>query len=1174
MRKLLGQPTTIPNETIDAGSPQLRPSASQSTVFTNRAPIACLDRSPDGNRAVIAGQKVFKTLRVDGPTITEDVDLRSIISSYATTHDIGSATADQLNIKAVKWSHTLLDTTIITACGNGRIVLYDLTRAGEGLEVARIQEHARQVHKLDINPFKCNWLLSASQDGTVKSFDLKAPFDGRNGPTFRTWHTFKCNADAVRDVKWSPTDGFEFACSTDAGVVQKWDVRRPNAPILKIKAHQSACFSIAWHPDGDHLVSGGIDQNCHVWDVSKSAERGQKPRYSFTTPAPVSSVSWRPACWSATAKGRRAAQVTVAYDDTNTAKHQNSTVHLWDLARPTMPFKEIEQWDCSPIGLLWNTRDLLWSVDREGRFIQTDVAFVPQLIERRSLSTFAFSPIGDVLMLLEARQPPRRSRPSISSPEASPSYQHKPNAPLLSVSRSDSEEDVVGSFLGPRQRKRRRHGERVHSLSTTPPTITGMVDSKVMSLDDAMKITGQYKPQQVMAIGHAPSTAKKDLYKYFSNIYLERLMKDIISSDEQAINTRLASTMERFARSAESIAHFRLAQTWRLLAYTMNLLLTRRAEYHRRLRLEEPKPSPRDKISKESLQDSSIRRTRGEETPRKFPRAASPFSSPLQPTPKAVISEDVESTSNVATPLVRPVRDAIIHETREAMHTPLVEDDILELPEAAHKAVPSPIPVPGSSNSSDHTASSIEGYDFYGMESFSPAIDYVAPPRKQPLRLDYSESRETARRMQPQRHDSGESFQMFSSSVDSQPRFMSSSESDAHSKDHASSLRDRVSSWENSLPSRQKHRSSIDSNAPGQSESSDDRFTPDSPDPNRAIRNGIAKTAAPPPILRIQEASVPTALQSQLVKTPIEDMSLNPSENTSNNPDIIESDYFPWENDPEFTISPIDPTVIAQRSITFEAQTGVLNASAMILLLRQLLSPGAIDDIQAGAILAQYHQRLKSMRLFPEAAMLRNLSVPHYPNVFAMAQEDITIGYFCTDCQKPLENDPLIPNSQWRCPRCRQAVNGCAVCLQREAEDLNYDASETVENVLWWYCPGCGHGGHNACMAAWHAGPKYEEGTTYSGGCCPLEGCLHPCLPGTWRDLQAAEKAAKKQRELDLLVRENSRQGSGRGRGVRRDVREVNQSKAVEGVRAALGLGALERKKSVKVVAPGEEGKG
>src|SRR2546421_622445 len=113
MRKLLGQPQTATNESIDTSnidSPQLRPSASQNTAYSAGAPIACLDRSPDGQRAVIAGSKVFKIVRVDGSTVTEDVDLRSIISSYATTHDLSAATADQLNIRAVTWAYDLLDT--------------------------------------------------------------------------------------------------------------------------------------------------------------------------------------------------------------------------------------------------------------------------------------------------------------------------------------------------------------------------------------------------------------------------------------------------------------------------------------------------------------------------------------------------------------------------------------------------------------------------------------------------------------------------------------------------------------------------------------------------------------------------------------------------------------------------------------------------------------------------------------------------------------------------------------------------------------------------------------------------------------------------------------------------------------------------------------------------------
>lgn len=1172
MRKFLGQASTAASEaeTIEANVAvsQLRPSASQNTVHSALAPITCVDRSPDGNRAVVAGSKIFKTLQIDGSTITEDVDLRSIITGHPSSQDIIGAVTDQLNIRSVKWLHGNLDTMIATACGNGKIVLYDLNRAGEGLEVARIQGHARQVHELAINPFRCDWLLSASQDGTVKSFDLRIPAPNRNDLTFRARHTYKCNADAVRDVKWSPTDGMEFACSTDAGVVLKWDIRKPTAPVLKITAHQSACFSIAWHPDGDHLVSGGIDQRCYVWDVSKKAERGQKARYSFSTPAPISSVSWRPAYWSATARGKRAAQVTVSYDDSNVTKSPTASVHLWDLARPAMPFKEIEQWDSSPTALLWNTRDLLWSVDRDGRFTQTDVAFVPKLIDRRSLSSFGFSANGDVLMLLEGRQTPRRARPSVSS-EIYPNYPHSSPVPLFSVSQSDSEEDVVGSFLGPKQRRRKHHqsSRSLQQLSPTPPNPNGMADISVMGLDDAVKVTGTYKPQQIMAIGHAPSTAKRAVYKYFSSRYLERMTLEAIGEVNPA-NLRIVSITEHFSKTAESLGFYRLAQTWRLLGYAMNLLLTRRAEHHREYRLSMKKVPSVKELPKEPESPRDL----GEETPRKFDRAVSPFENPLHPGPRSPVHEDIESTSNIATPLVRPVGDNIIQETMEAMDTPLIEQDELHLPDPAHSPSPAPVPIPGSSLSSGHTESSAEGYDFYGVESYTPAIDLVGPTRKVPLRLDYLDQDETIRRMKLQRHDSGESFQMFSTSGGDSPIDKSRSSSGSE-HDRRPSLRERVSSWESNFDNNQTHRASVDSYAPGLSVMSEEPTSYSNEAP-RDIPNGYSHNTAPPPVFRIQEASVPLGSGEVPPKKLIEEDKTKPisAEQMSDDPNIIESDFLPWPNDPEFIIPPIDPVILAQRCIDFEVQTGALNASAMVLLLRPFLPNDAIDEIQAGAILRQYQHRLNSMKLFTEAALLRNLCVPLYPSVFAMAQENIAVGYFCTDCHKPLENDPLIPNSEWRCPRCQQVVDTCSVCRQREPEtDFGYDEEDTVDVGVWWYCPGCGHGGHTMCMAAWHAGPECEEGTKYSDGCCPLEGCLHPCLPGTWREQRAEEKNIAKQKELDLLIKENSRQGSNKGRGVRRDAREVTQSKAVEGVRVALGLGGLERKKSVKVIAPGEE---
>ncbi|KAI9047795.1 hypothetical protein LZ554_008504 [Drepanopeziza brunnea f. sp. 'monogermtubi'] len=1209
VKKLLRQPpSTSANEHADSIAPEsarLRPSASQHTVFSTGAPITCLARSPDGSRVVVAGAKIFKVLKVQGAKVTEELDLRAIIVAYAASHDPSAATPEQLNIRDVQWSYGDLDTYIITACGNGRITVYDLNRAHEGLEVARIQEHTRQVHKLDISPFRSHWLLSASQDGTVRSFDLKQVYQGRSGPMVKPWKVFKCNADAVRDVKWSPTDGTEFACCTDAGVIQKWDFRdyqRATAPVLKLTAHTSACSSISWHPDGETLISGGVDQLCHVWDLSKKAERNQKPKFTFATPAPISRVTWRPACWSATAQGRRAAQVTIAYDDFNSGRFQTSSVHIWDLARSTLPFKEIEEWDSAPTGLVWNTRDLMWSVDKDGHFIQTDVAFVPQLIDRRGLSTFAFAPTGFLMMFMEERQAPFRPRPSIASPDSSPGFDHTGSGPLLSVSRSESEEDVVGSFLGPRKGKghRRRHSGRVQSLSVTPPTSTGLADRKIMSLEDAVRITGVYEPIQVKAFGRLPEPimkARPPVYQFISNCYLQLLDKSLFPDlHARPMDFRVPKIIKCYAEYAEGVGQYRLAQSWRVLAFLMHRLLADRAEYHRRERLKTKVQLSSDQQAETFPSGSKAQTDRGDQgqdTPRRSPRQQPPQETPLHRHGISIIHEDLESTSNVATPLARPVRDHSVDQTRPTRHvSSKVDDDELKLPEAAHPRIPSPIPVACTRISPDHSSSNIEGHDSYGTEQPLSATDYVAPPRKVPLRLDYHQQTQERPRLQPQRHDSEESFQMFSTSCDSHASKFLGSDSDVQSvnKGDGRDLRERMSTWENRRDSNLKHRPSVDSDVLTQG-SSPGHLTPGSQDLRRGTRSDLPYNPTEPPLFRLHEASAPKVDETTPVKNqyraeevPISPLTSKPaSARHSEDPNIIESDFYPWLGDPLFLIEPMDPNHIVPSFLEFELQTGVLNAAAIVLLLRPLLAPDAIDSIQAEAIMRQYHHRLMSMKLFQEAAMLRNLCVPLYPCVFSPAQQNVTLGFFCTDCDKPVENDPLIAGSMWKCPRCRKYMDPCPICLSRAAPDSDDDFECEEEPVVeggssaisnWWYCPGCGHGGHGMCMSAWHA----DEGSARSGGCCPVEGCLHPCLPGEWRDTRAAEKRAAKAREMDLAVRENAwqgRSGAGGSRGgalvIRRDGIEAKQSEAVEGVRVALGALGLERTKSARLLVPRED---
>ncbi|GAP88170.2 putative WD domain-containing protein [Rosellinia necatrix] len=1242
IKRLLGRPNTdIP---VDAGldatssaSPQTyRPKESQNAVYPSSVPVASVDRSPDGRIAVLGGRHVLKTIHIDGLDIKEGIDVRAAITSqYANKAGAASLASEQLSIKDAKVaSQHGAEPTIFTACANGKVFMYDVNRlaSGLGLDFIQSSEGSRQVNKLDFNPHRGTWLLAGGQDGVVRCFDVKAPVQGRNGPTFRTFLSLRGNDDGIRDLKWAPNDGMMFACGTESGAILKWDIRRPTQPLLKINAHdpQKGVSSISWHPDGDHLISSGPDGKCYVWDLSKNAEKRQKAKWTINAPAPVAAVSWRPGLWSATARGRRAAQVAVTYDDSSNQKSGISSVHIWDFARPTMPYKEIEMFEASPTALLWHSQDLLWAVGRHG-FTQCDVAFAPKVMDRRPLSSLDFSPRGEVLMVLEERNQIARPRGTVKphSIAPTPSVSSSPSGQMLSFSRSDSEEDVIGSFLGPKRQlggKRRSAHRAGPSLSTTPPSGSGAED-QVISLEHAIKLTIPFKTQQVMAIGRVPASTKVDTYHFLSQQYLEILGRDLPRSENTGpLDERILGIMSKYARVAESVSQFRLAQTWRILSYAMNLLLTSRSKYHLECRLTNTEgnssPERRDHDARPlpltiHSSSSSQLRDSGEETPR---RLTSIPSTESRSTPgKLRLVEEVDSDSGVPTPLARPVEDdsSEVEGTSSTAKrlTPVHEVESFSLPPAVHPGGLSP------RRRLDSTSLSI------AVETLPIAIN---PPKKEPLRIDPMEPRSPNSRRKPGvRLDSDESFsQMFSLSDTSRQASLVGTSSKGSVQQTASPLLRKDSNdadSEHEFASRIRGKQIKDSPRPHDSplpqpfqrygsdltedfmvsQTTTDTFESGSTDFEMHQHPAEVKPGLP--------AMHGTASQSG--KTA-------PRPQDHKSPTITETDFLPWDGDPSYPYpinsglgprnkkSPIKPYEILAQAVAFESRRSALNASAMVLLLKPLMPDDIIDSHQAAAILRQYHQRLMNMKLFVEAAMLRNLCLRGWPSgmefwgenysaIFRPAQERVAGGFSCAQCHKPREISRSSSEGSeiWRCERCRALVAPCAVCGHREAASestsvtldvgLASASTQSEDSILstWWYCPGCSHGGHANCLQDWHAPiissqqSEHHETTrvelfeddsphTNSDGCCPFDGCGHACLPGRWRNESTTARSEELGRAVreqyrgvitDLkkvdsrhkLTREASAISTPAG-SVRGDNLEIPQSRAVETVREVL----------------------
>lgn len=179
--------------------------------YTLNSQVLALSAHADGGEVVVAGREILRILRVEYNEISEVATLRQ--PGEQRKHF-------QYD---VKWGTLHQKDTIATAGTNGTICLYD---AKVGVLDRQLREHGRQVHKIAFNPVDGRLLLSASQDGTIKLWDLRE----RNSR-----FTFVGRADAVRDVQFNAGNVVEFAAAFDNGTVQVYiTIERPFPSVWKL----------------------------------------------------------------------------------------------------------------------------------------------------------------------------------------------------------------------------------------------------------------------------------------------------------------------------------------------------------------------------------------------------------------------------------------------------------------------------------------------------------------------------------------------------------------------------------------------------------------------------------------------------------------------------------------------------------------------------------------------------------------------------------------------------------------------------------------------------------------------------------------------------------------------------------------------------------------------------
>ncbi|CAF4932006.1 unnamed protein product [Pieris macdunnoughi] len=299
---------------------------SNTICVSQEGPANALALNKDCTQVVIAGRNVFKVFSIGEDEFSEVCNLR-----------VGKNLNLNFSSIDVAWS-TLEENTLATAATNGAVVVWNLGRSGRSKQEHVFSDHKRTVNKVSFHLTEPSLLISGSQDGMMKCFDLRMKEVAR---------TFISNTESIRDVQFSPHTAHVLAAVSENGTVQLWDSRRHERPLHQFTAHSGPAFACDWHPDVPWLATASRDKTIKVWDIHA------KPNLEHTihTIASVGHVKWRPQ------KKYQVASCALVLD---------CAVHVWDVRRPHVPLATFAEhrdvttaiaWVASPDVFLSTSRD-------------------------------------------------------------------------------------------------------------------------------------------------------------------------------------------------------------------------------------------------------------------------------------------------------------------------------------------------------------------------------------------------------------------------------------------------------------------------------------------------------------------------------------------------------------------------------------------------------------------------------------------------------------------------------------------------------------------------------------------------------------------------------------------------------------------------------------------------
>ena len=179
---------------------------------------------------------------------------------------------------AVDWSPAFQSPLgrLLTGDSNGAIFSTQRTEGGGWVTDNRpFTGHVGSIEEIQWSPSEKNVFASASNDGTVKVWDVRSK-------SRKPAVDVKISNTDVNVMSWSRSETYLLATGADDGEWAVWDLRqwkpqqgqpsgvplRPS-PIANFKFHKKPITSIEWHPTDNSVVAlACADNTATLWDLS------------------------------------------------------------------------------------------------------------------------------------------------------------------------------------------------------------------------------------------------------------------------------------------------------------------------------------------------------------------------------------------------------------------------------------------------------------------------------------------------------------------------------------------------------------------------------------------------------------------------------------------------------------------------------------------------------------------------------------------------------------------------------------------------------------------------------------------------------------------------------------------------------------------------------------------